>query len=439
MTRARLGLATLLAGLSGLLALAAAPGCTRDPSTMLRLMIWGAPDEIRVVQSYLDAFKQVHPEIQVKVEHAPDLGYRQRLQTLLRGDNLADVMYVDQADLAWMAEQGGLMDLTPLVERDREELRPEDFFQKPFEHYRHQGRLWGILKDFATLCVYYNRDLFDKWDVPYPQAGWTWDDFLAAAKGVCREGDWGFLLETWAGELFPWIWQAGGEIATSAPEPRWLTGDPRYLDGSAEGLQFLSDLIWEHKVAPGPSITRDQQGTALFLQGKVAMCTYGRWAHMQFRHIKDFDWDVVEMPRHPDRPPATCMFTVCYGIARTTRHPEKAWTLLKFLVSPEAQEMVAHSGQAIPARKSIAESPSFLRPRALAGREVAARPHFAQVEVGRFPPRFSTYARAEQYFVEAVQPLWNRPPGDREPGKRTAREILIGIQPTLEELVAGRR
>ena len=429
-------LAALLGAAAAALALALAPGCTRDPRSALRLMIWGAPDEIRVVQSYLDAFHRQHPEIAVRVEHAPDMGYRQRLQTLLRGDNLADVMYVDQADLAWMAESGGLLDLTDLVERDRAEVRPEDFYQAPYEHYRHQGRQFGILKDFATLCVYYNRDLFDKWEVPYPQAGWTWEDFLARAKALSREGDWGFLLETWPGELFPWIWQAGGEVGRADP-PEWLMGKPEHLQASAEGLQFLSDLIWTHKVAPGPGVTRDAQGTALFLQGKVAMCTYGRWASMQFRHVKDFDWDVVELPRH--RTQATCLFTVCYGIARQSKHPEEAWTLLKFLVSPEAQEMVAHSAQAIPARRSVAEGPAFLRPRALEGRDTAAAPHFSQVAIGRFPPRFATYAQAELAFVEAVQPLWNTPPEARPEGRRTAREILAAIQPRQEELVAGQR
>lgn len=32
--------------------------------------------------------------------------------------------------------------------------------------------------------MYYNKDLFDQRHVPYPQNGWTWDDFLAAAQAV---------------------------------------------------------------------------------------------------------------------------------------------------------------------------------------------------------------------------------------------------------------
>ena len=39
-------------------------------------------------------------------------------------------------------------------------------------------------QNLSSLVVYYNRDLFDAAGVPYPEAGWTWDDFLAAAKAL---------------------------------------------------------------------------------------------------------------------------------------------------------------------------------------------------------------------------------------------------------------
>lgn len=413
-------------------ALLAGSGCTRDPSQKLRFMIWGAPDEIKVVQGYLDDFAEAHPEIPVQVEHAPSMGYSQKLRTLLRGDNLPDVMYLGEADLEWFADQGALLDLTELAARDRGELDPDDFYAPIYERFRRDGRLYGIAKDFATLVLYYNRDLFDKWDVAYPEPGWTWDDFLATARALSREGDYGFLLETWPEELFPWIWQAGGEVASEDP-PAWLMGKPEHIEESAEALQFLSDLIWVHEVAPGPSMTRDQQGSALFQQGRVAMCTYGRWACMEFRHITEFDWDVVELPRHRER--ATSLFAVSYAIGANTRHREEAWTLVKFLTSPAAQREVAHSAQAIPSRESVATSEAFHAPRALEGFDVAAAPHFEQVPIGRFSPRFPTAARAKTLFGEGVEPLWNRPPAERG----TAIEVLRALQPKIEAAIAARQ
>ncbi|MBX3467991.1 MAG: sugar ABC transporter substrate-binding protein [Planctomycetes bacterium] len=430
MRRARLA-AALAAGAAAAALVAALPGCTRDPGEVVRLMIWGSPDEVKTVNSYLAAFREAHPEVTVQVEHTPDMGYRQKIQTLVRGANLPDVFYVNEADVPWMVRDGALLDLAPYVERDRAEVRPDDFYRETWECFEVGGGLYGICKDFATLVCYYNKDLFDKWDVPYPKAGWTWEEFLETARRTTREGDWGFLFETWAEVLFPWIWQAGAEVATNDP-PRWLMGAPEHVDASAEGLQLLSDMIWEHRVSPPPSVTRDQGGSSLFQLGHVAMCTYGRWKHMDFKHITTFEWDVVELPRH--RRQATTTFAVAYGVAANTPHPDKAWTLVKFLTSPESQRLVAHSGQAIPSRISVATSEAFMTPRALVERGLTAdgRPHIEQVPFGRFTPRFEAAPECKTRFTQGVEPLWN---GTR----RDARALLLELQPAIEAIAAASR
>jgi ABC-type glycerol-3-phosphate transport system substrate-binding protein len=211
----------------------------------------------------------------------------------------------------------------------------------------------------------------------------------------------------------------------------WLLGDEQYLAQSAEGLQFLSDLIWEHKVAPPPSVTRDAGGNALFKNGRVAMCTYGRWACMEFKEIDTFDWDSVELPRHREQ--ATTVFGVCYAIGARTQLPEESWTLLKFLTNKRSQAEVAHSGQAIPSRQSVAESDAFLQPRAFGEREVDSRPHFTQVPFARFGPRFPTAAQTKTKLIEALEPLWNQPPENRP----SALEILREAQPSLAAVARG--
>lgn len=423
--------ALLVAALLGLIGLIAIPTWTRDPDQTLRFMMWGTPEEIRVVQGFLDEFRKEHPDIHVVVETAPAFGYSEKLRVQFLGGSAPDVMYLMQENLESYASRGWLLPLDDRLERDREELDPDDFYPSTFERFRHDGKLYGVCKDFATLVLYYNRDLFDTWDVPYPKPGWTWDDFLQTAKALSREGDYGFLLETWAEELFPWIWQAGGDVATVGPEgPRWVMGDAEHLDRSAEGLQFLADLIWKHKVAPSPSVTRDLGGTAPFLKGKAAMCTYGRWACMEFRKIKAFEWDTIELPRHPNNPPATATFAVAYGISGKSRQPDKAWTLVKFLTSKRAQRAVADSVQAVPARRSAATSTHFLEPKGFAHLSFtpAAAPHTDSVAYGRFSPRFRGANEARNRFKELVEPLWN---GTR----RDAKALLREIQPEMERIV----
>ena len=110
---------------------------------------------------------------------------------------------------------------------------------------------------------------------------------------------------------------------------------------------------------------------------------------------------------------------------------------MKFLTSRAAQESVAHSAQAIPARRSVATSDAFLHPRVLVerGLHTAGPPHTSQVPVARFKPRFSTVPQAKHEFQQGIEPLWN---GTLRDGRRvTARELLEQLQPRIEAIVEG--
>ncbi len=68
-------------------------------------------------------------------------------------------------------------------------------------------------------CYVYNRKLFRQAGVPYPKAGWTWDDFVRTARLLTdpRRGTFG---TSWPGtgdedtvwRLWPLVWDLGGEV-----------------------------------------------------------------------------------------------------------------------------------------------------------------------------------------------------------------------------------
>jgi multiple sugar transport system substrate-binding protein len=419
-------------------------GCTKPRATAgasdaaeLELMIWGAPDEVQTVHHYVQAFRRENLGLRVKLQHAPDMGFRQKLEIRLRGGDPPDVFYCDYGYFEDLAERGVLLDLEPFIARDPG-FRVADFYPEVLDRFRHQGRLHGICKDFATLVVYVNQDLFDKWDVPRPQKGWTVDDFLAAARALTHDTDgdgrideYGFVVETWFGEWAPWVWLHGGEIMDEGPPARFLLGDPTCIERNAEAIDFLAGLMWgERPVAPRPSVTKDMGTSDLFLTGKVAMCTYGRWMCMQLRHVTSFEWNVVEMPR--GRPPhgraATTLFPVAYAVSRETEHPA-AWKLVRFLTGRAGQEATAHSGQAIPSLRPVAESDAFARPRALAHLPFAVdpRPNLDAIPVARPSPRHRRWAEIDDRLRRSLEGVWN--------GTRRARPTLESLQPEIEAIL----
>ncbi len=414
------------------------PACTRDPgsATTVKLMIWGAPDEVATVQSYCDKFEAANPGIRVKIEHAPDMGYRQKLQMRIAGDDMPDVFYVGHDDFPELRALGALADLTDHLEAD-EGLSREDFYEEVFRGFVEDDRVYGIAKDFAVLVLYYNRDLFDKWGLPYPNAEWTWspegkDDFVEACRRLTVDdnGDgvpeeYGFVVETWLGEWIPWVWQNGGEIMGEDEDgtERWLLDDPRYLEKNAEAIQFLADLMNVHKVAPTRSAAKQQGTSELFKTGRVGMCTYGRWMCMQFKHLDEFDWNVTVLPKRERR--AATLFSVCYGIAERSEHKDEAWKLVSFLTGRDGQVATAESGQAIPSMRAIATSDHFLAAPALEGTEYDPQPNLDSIPYSRPFTETVHFQIINDVLTRSLDPVWD--------GTITAKEGIAAVGRALRE------
>ncbi len=101
------------------------------------------------------------------------------------------------------------------------------------------------------------------------------------------------------------------------------------------------------------------------MTGRVGMAgPFGRWQVPLYRTIRDFDWDFAPLPHAAGREPANGVPTTSWAMAKGGRHKAEAWKLMKFLLGRQGQEMVCKSGLAIPALRSVAESPCFTDPTA---------------------------------------------------------------------------
>lgn len=107
--------------------------------------------------------------------------------------------YVDAVEL-WdsplrdMHRQGKTRDLGPFIEQDPS-FDLADFYPAMLDFYTDEGSVWAIPSGVDLVAMFYNKDLFDQYDVPYPEVGWTWDDFLSKAQAL-RDPDAGVYAYT---------------------------------------------------------------------------------------------------------------------------------------------------------------------------------------------------------------------------------------------------
>jgi multiple sugar transport system substrate-binding protein len=99
----------------------------------------------------------------------------------LDDDAEVDVFFISPFGLSDLLEREALPSLTPVIQQD-DSFDRDDFYPATLELFTRDDRLWAIPSGVTVRVFYYNQDLFDQYDVPYPQPGWTWSDFLDTAQ-----------------------------------------------------------------------------------------------------------------------------------------------------------------------------------------------------------------------------------------------------------------
>jgi multiple sugar transport system substrate-binding protein len=326
----------------------------------LTFMMWGAPEELAVWNQIVQDFQTQNPNIQVNVEVSDWDAYWEKLKTMLAASTPPDLFAMDAPLYLDYQSRGVLKNLQPYLDKNPDLL--QDVYPQTLQAYQTPDGYFGLPRDFQTIVLFYNKDMFDDAGVAYPTADWTYADLRAAAQKLTKDtnGDgkidqYGFYSDLWDMELV-WseaIWAYGGDIV-SADHTMTLIGEPQ----ARQAWQLFHDMMFVDKSMPDTT-TALQFGEDTFQAGAAAMTTIGHWAVPGYNTVP-FKWDVAPMPAGPAGK-ATSVNSAGFVVADASKHPEEAFEFIKFVLSPAGQKRLAQLGFAVPVLKSVAESPDFLQ------------------------------------------------------------------------------
>ncbi len=328
----------------GVRAGAAQAGCSGD-DVELTYGFWNAEQQ-PAIERQIEAFREQFPNISVSPQVVPFSDYWTKLQTGIAGGQSYDVFWMNGPNLRAYASQGALTDLQGLVGNG---FDPAAFPQPLVDLYTHDGKLYGVSRDFDTIGLYYNKELFDAAEVAYPTADWTWQELRAAAEQLTQEGIWGFCATLSDQQtLFNFIYQNGGEIL-SPDQTRAMVGEP----AACEAIQFLGQMIQD---GLSPSVA-DQQANnpyqTLFPAGRVAMIPGGSW---HASRLSETNPNIAVAPLPKNKRQATVIHGLGNVVWAKSPHQCEAMEFVKFLGSQPAQQILGESGQVIPAMNGLQEA-----------------------------------------------------------------------------------
>ncbi|RPI94861.1 MAG: sugar ABC transporter substrate-binding protein [Chloroflexi bacterium] len=393
---------------------AQAPADKNAPVT-ISMMMWGDPAELDVWNQIVADFHQANPNITVKVDVSDWDSYWTKLKTMLSAGTPPDVFTMDAPLYPDYQSRGVLLNLQPYLDKNPDMLN--GVYPQTLEAYKTPDGMFGLPRDFQTIVLFYNKDMFDAAGVAYPTADWTYDDLREAAKKLAKDtnGDgkidqFGFYSDLWDMELI-WseaIWAYGGDII-NADHTQTLIGEPK----AREAWQLFHDMMFVDKSWPN-STTAGEYGGDPFLAGVAAMTTIGHWAVPGYAEV-NFKWDVAPMPKGPAGQ-ATSVNSAGFVIGKSSKNPEAAFEFLKYVLSEPAQKRLAELGFALPVLKSVAESDAFLKQDIPIDQKV----FLDSLAFARMKPVFKGYDEWSSSIGDGMAGIWT---GEAE------------LEPTMEEAI----
>jgi len=375
---------------------------TQGPVT-ISFMAWGAPEELAVWQQIVDDFQAANPNIKVNVEVSDWDSYWTKLKTLLAANTPPDVFAMDAPLYLDYQSRGVLLNIQPYIDKTSGFL--DGFYPVTLEAYKLPDGYYGMPRDFQTVVLYYNKDMFDAAGVAYPTADWTYDDLRTSAKNLTidKNGDgtidqWGFASDLWDMELF-WseaIWSWGGEVI-NPDHTQTLVGEPI----AREAWQFMYDLMFTDKSMPDTN-TSGQYGGDLFQAGIAAMTTIGHWAVPGYA-TTEFKWDVAPMPISPGGGRATSVNSAGFVVAKDSKNADAAWEFIKYCLSQTGQTRLTELGLAIPVLESVANSPVFLQQTMV---NINQQVFLDSLAFARMKPVFKGYDEWASTIGDGMAPIW---------------------------------
>ena len=308
-----------------------------DETKTLTVVTWDATTTPYLI-AQKEAYEASHPGVTIEYIDLASQDYALKATTMLEGSDKSDVYMIKEIDdiIKWQAQDFAEplndyvaktnYDLSGFVGTEKNYCVGDELYAVPFR------------SDFWVL--FYNKDLFDAANVPYPTNDMTWDEYADLAVKMTGDGVYGTHYHTWLSAVANWTVADG--VNTLA--------DKNYDD-----LLYFYQLYQKLEDA-GACMAYSElkaQGlhySAAFANGNIAMLPMGYWyVSTLIGYNKDgtcnFNWGITAVP-HLEGVPAGSSFGNLTGamINEKSENKDLAWDYISWLGGEEGAAATASVG-----------------------------------------------------------------------------------------------
>ncbi|MBE1440765.1 ABC transporter substrate-binding protein [Paenibacillus sp. OAS669] len=202
------------------------------------------------------------------------------------------------------------------------------------------GGIYGLPVSTTSAALFYNKALFDKFGVPYPRDGMTWDEIYALAKTMTRTDN---------GQQIKGMTMSVQHLMQlnqlSAPHIDSKTSKAAFTADSFR--QAFGNLTRFYSI-PGNGLLNNQynlvsQQEPFYKDQNVAMFAA---LSTTARVFKDsLDWDIVQLPVYKEKPNVGPQsYPTYFYLSKGSKNKDAAFQVMSYVTSDEFQDFIVRDG-----------------------------------------------------------------------------------------------
>lgn len=208
------------------------------------------------------------------------------------------------------------------------------------------GKMYGVPVSNTSMVLFYNKDIFDKFGVPYPKDGMTWDEATELAKQVTKhDGVKQYVgLSTSPTHLLrmnqlslPYVDPKTEKVTiNSSPEwkslyetlfvaPAQVSGYKEYMRAHKDGMPYREEFYKDKELAMFAWLTQ-----------------YLFYFPNEFQAM---NWDMVSLPTFKEKSGIGAQaYPAYFSVTSTSKHKDEAMEVIKYLITEEVQAHLSKTG-----------------------------------------------------------------------------------------------
>ncbi len=316
----------------------------------VRVSGFGGADPVVVNGLLNDVLADEIAALGIKVEYAPTEGdYSQFILNALSAGTAPDVFYTD---IFWSLSIFANGQAEPVKDMELSDA----LIPSLVEAFTYEGQLYSVPKDFNTLAVHYNKDIFDDAGVEYPNDNDNWDTFqekLAAVQGK--------LEDVYGVCVVPDYARFAAFALATGWQPFNAEGKTVLDDDFRRAFSYYTGLVANGAGVVAADIGEGWTGGCLGSE-QAAVAIEGAWI---IGFLKDaapsMEYGTALIPMDPisgDR--GNLIFTVGWTVNAASEVKSEAAELIRLLTSEKAQQWVLEQGLALPSRSALVDNPYLM-------------------------------------------------------------------------------